>query len=64
MMKVALLQFAPELGKVQDNLRRADEILQDTRIPVDVDWLVLTEMAFSGKCQLRVTGQWLYLLCV
>jgi protein N-terminal amidase len=54
-MKVALLQFAPEVGKVQDNLRRADEILQETQIPEDTDWLVLPEMAFSGKCYLHVT---------
>ncbi|KAF2676700.1 N-terminal asparagine amidohydrolase-like protein [Lentithecium fluviatile CBS 122367] len=47
-MKVALLQFAPEVGKVQENIQRADEILQDTRIPVDLDWLILPEMAFSG----------------
>ena len=48
-MKIALLQFAPEVGKVQENIRRADELLQKTSIPVDLDWLVLPEMAFSGK---------------
>lgn len=48
-MKVALLQFAPEVGKVQENIRRADEILRDTRIPGDIQWLILPEMAFSGK---------------
>ncbi|KAF2005477.1 carbon-nitrogen hydrolase [Amniculicola lignicola CBS 123094] len=47
-MKVACLQFAPELGKVQENIRRAEEILQRTKIPPDLDWLVLPEMAFSG----------------
>jgi hypothetical protein len=52
-MKVALLQFAPEVGKVQDNIRRADDILQDTRIPADIDWIILPEMAFSGKWQSR-----------
>ncbi|KAF2258678.1 N-terminal asparagine amidohydrolase-like protein [Lojkania enalia] len=47
-MKIACLQFAPELGKVQENIRRADEILQRTQIPARLDWLVLPEMAFSG----------------
>ncbi|KAF2638975.1 carbon-nitrogen hydrolase [Massarina eburnea CBS 473.64] len=47
-MKVALLQFAPEVGKVGENIRRADEILQKTRIPTDLGWLILPEMAFSG----------------
>lgn len=48
-MKVALLQFAPEVGKVKENIQRADETLQKTRIPTDLDWLILPEMAFSGK---------------
>ncbi|KAH7348045.1 carbon-nitrogen hydrolase [Pyrenochaeta sp. MPI-SDFR-AT-0127] len=47
-MKVACLQFAPEVGLVQENIRRADNILQNTRIPADLDWLVLPELAFSG----------------
>jgi predicted amidohydrolase len=49
-MKVALLQFAPEVGKVKENIQRADEMLQETKLPVDLDWLVLPEMAFSGMC--------------
>jgi protein N-terminal amidase len=47
-MKIACLQFAPEVGKVQENVRRADAILQNTQIPTDLDWLVLPELAFSG----------------
>ncbi|KAF2115010.1 carbon-nitrogen hydrolase [Lophiotrema nucula] len=47
-MKIACLQFAPELGKVQENIRKADEILQKTQVPLKLDWLVLPEMAFSG----------------
>lgn len=47
-MRIACLQFAPEVGKVQENIRRADAILQNTRIPTDLDWLVLPELAFSG----------------
>lgn len=48
-MKIACLQFAPEVGKVQQNIIRADNILRDTKLPTDLDWLVLPEMAFSGK---------------
>ncbi|OAL51026.1 carbon-nitrogen hydrolase [Pyrenochaeta sp. DS3sAY3a] len=47
-MKIACLQFAPEVGKVQENIRRADNILRATRIPTDLDWLVLPELAFTG----------------
>jgi len=47
-LKIACLQFAPEVGKVQENIRRADTILQNTRIPTDLDWLVLPELAFTG----------------
>jgi protein N-terminal amidase len=47
-MKIACLQFAPELGKPQENIQRADAILRNTRIPTDLDWLVLPELAFSG----------------
>lgn len=47
-MKIACLQFAPEVGRVKENIERADKILQNTRIPPDLDWLVLPELAFSG----------------
>jgi hypothetical protein len=47
-MKVACLQFAPELGKVDDNIKRATAILSQTALPADLDWLVLPELAFSG----------------
>jgi protein N-terminal amidase len=47
-MKVALLQFAPEVGQVTQNIQRAESILQNTRIPHDLDWLILPELAFSG----------------
>lgn len=47
-MKVACLQFAPEVGLPQSNIRRADALLQSTHIPTDLDWLILPELAFSG----------------
>jgi protein N-terminal amidase len=49
-MKVALLQFAPEVGRVQENVRRADDILREQLSDkVELDWLILPEMAFSGE---------------
>ena len=48
-MKVALLQFAPDVGTVEANIKRADDLLQRSKIPVELDWLILPEMAFSGE---------------
>lgn len=48
-MKVACLQFAPEVGKVQENIARADSILLGAQLSFDVDWLVLPELAFTGR---------------
>lgn len=51
-MRIAALQFTPRLGKVDANIRRADEVLAkamkrfDAKKPLDL--LVLPEMAFSG----------------
>lgn len=58
-MRIACLQFAPELGKVKDNMARADSILYNTPglqggsadSPL---WLVLPEMAFSGQFRVLV----------
>lgn len=47
-MKVACLQFAPDVGKLQENIARADRILLEAQLPFDVDWLVLPELAFTG----------------
>ncbi|KAI0377935.1 carbon-nitrogen hydrolase [Hypomontagnella monticulosa] len=46
-MKIGLLQFAPQVGDVDNNLNRADAILNKAN-PEDLDLLVLPEMAFSG----------------
>ncbi|KAH0008518.1 carbon-nitrogen hydrolase, partial [Aureobasidium melanogenum] len=46
-MKIGCLQFAPKLGEVHDNIRRADSLLEGTASS-EIDLLVLPEMAFSG----------------
>ncbi|RFU33883.1 hypothetical protein B7463_g2450, partial [Scytalidium lignicola] len=46
-MRIACLQFAPEVGDVDNNLNRADAIL-DKADPKDLDLLVLPELAFTG----------------
>ncbi|PLB34093.1 putative protein N-terminal asparagine amidohydrolase [Aspergillus candidus] len=45
-MKIATLQFAPRLGDVEGNIRRADELLDELERRVDM--LVLPEMALTG----------------
>jgi protein N-terminal amidase len=53
-MIVACLQFNPALGQVDDNLRKANDILRNTeRFPQAAAddkprWLVLPELAFTG----------------
>lgn len=47
-MKIGCLQFGPKLGKVEENMRKADSLLETT-LPSELDLLVLPEMAFSGK---------------
>ncbi|KAI1340928.1 carbon-nitrogen hydrolase [Xylariaceae sp. FL0016] len=46
-MRIGCLQFAPQVGDVDNNLNRADAILNRS-MPGDLDLLVLPEMAFSG----------------
>ncbi|ETS79774.1 hypothetical protein PFICI_09627 [Pestalotiopsis fici W106-1] len=46
-MRIGCLQFAPQVGDVNNNLSRADGIL-DRADPEDLDLLVLPELAFSG----------------
>ena len=48
-MKIALLQFAPDVGTVQANIKKANQLLQQSKLPLDLDWLILPEMAFSGE---------------
>lgn len=51
-MRIGCLQFAPQLGDVDNNLNRADAVLSRAD-PEDLDILVLPELAFSGELHLR-----------
>ncbi|KUJ19961.1 carbon-nitrogen hydrolase [Mollisia scopiformis] len=46
-MRIACLQFAPQVGDVDNNLNRADSVLSRAN-PKNLDLLVLPELAFSG----------------
>ncbi|KAH7321651.1 carbon-nitrogen hydrolase [Rhexocercosporidium sp. MPI-PUGE-AT-0058] len=46
-MRIGCLQFAPQVGDVDNNLNRADCVLSRSN-PQDLDLLVLPEMAFTG----------------
>ncbi|KAI0490413.1 carbon-nitrogen hydrolase [Xylaria cf. heliscus] len=46
-MRVGCLQFAPKVGDIDNNLNRADAVLNRAN-PEDLDLLVLPELAFTG----------------
>ncbi|RDL35217.1 uncharacterized protein BP5553_07148 [Venustampulla echinocandica] len=46
-MRIACLQFAPQVGDVDNNLNRADAVLSRAN-PKDLDLLVLPELCFTG----------------
>ncbi|KAI1075621.1 carbon-nitrogen hydrolase [Whalleya microplaca] len=46
-MRIGCLQFAPQVGDVDNNLNRADAVLNRANTE-DLDLLVLPELAFSG----------------
>ncbi|KAH8664184.1 hypothetical protein BX600DRAFT_512245 [Xylariales sp. PMI_506] len=46
-MRIACLQFAPQVGDVDNNLHRADAVLSKAN-PDDLDLLLLPELAFTG----------------
>ncbi|KAL8348702.1 hypothetical protein RB601_002313 [Gaeumannomyces tritici] len=59
-MRIGCLQFAPHVGDLDNNLNRADAVLNraDPRDLEDLDILVLPEMAFTGynfKSQSEIT---------
>ncbi|KAH6715419.1 carbon-nitrogen hydrolase [Leptodontidium sp. MPI-SDFR-AT-0119] len=47
-MRIACLQFAPQVGDIENNLNRADAVLSRAN-PQNLDLLVLPELAFTGK---------------
>lgn len=49
-MRIGCLQFAPEVGDIDNNLNRADSVLNraDRDELESLDLLVLPEMAFTG----------------
>lgn len=60
-MRIAILQFAPKLGALKENMEEAEKILNSTEelsaqrvhgIPL---WLVLPEMAFTGRHLANIT---------
>ncbi|KAJ5043046.1 uncharacterized protein L3040_004434 [Drepanopeziza brunnea f. sp. 'multigermtubi'] len=46
-MRIACLQFAPQVGDIDNNLNRADSVLNRAN-PQNLDLLVLPELAFTG----------------
>ncbi|RWA12378.1 hypothetical protein EKO27_g2725 [Xylaria grammica] len=46
-MRIGCLQFAPQVGDVDDNINRADAVLSKAN-PENLDLLVLPELAFAG----------------
>lgn len=54
-MKIACLQFAPQVGDIDNNLNRADSVLAKAN-PDDLeglDLLVLPELAFTGATSVQ-----------
>lgn len=50
-MRIGCLQFAPNVGDVDNNIRRADQVLSRAKQDdlYNLDMIVLPELAFSGK---------------
>lgn len=46
-MRVACLQFSAKLGRVEDNIARANALLEESSIS-NLDLLILPELAFTG----------------
>lgn len=54
-MKIACLQFAPQVGDFDNNINRADDVLSKVNPDDldDLDLLVLPELAFTGTLQVH-----------
>lgn len=55
-MRIACLQFDPQVGDIDNNLSRADAVLGrvDPGELDGLDLLVLPELAFTGQCPPQV----------
>ena len=66
-MRIATLQFNPQVGAVEENIRNADDLLEKGGLLSEgkgkVDLLVLPEMAFSGELEIPYldVAMWLFL---
>ncbi len=54
-MRIGCLQFAPQVGDIDNNLSRADAVLSKAS-PENLDLLVLPELAFTGMI-IRIYGE-------
>ena len=58
-MRIATLQFNPQVGAVEENIRNADDLLAKGGLlgkgKGKVDLLVLPEMAFSGELKFPIS---------
>jgi predicted amidohydrolase len=51
-MKIAILQYAPRLGRIKENISRAEKLLDEATSEiknVGVDLLILPELALTGQ---------------
>lgn len=60
-MRIACLQFAPQVGDVSNNVTRAEAVLDkaDSDELENLDLLVLPEMSFSGKPAVTLLRQYI-----
>lgn len=47
-MRIACLQFSPQLGNLQSNILRADALLSSSPNLHNLDFLILPELALTG----------------
>lgn len=52
-MRIGCLQFSPQVGDVNNNLNRADAVLNRATDVDGLDLLVLPELAFTGMLTIR-----------
>lgn len=55
-MKIACLQVAPEIGKIDENIARTNKLLEDAQAG-DFDLLVLPELALTGTEHVQIRAE-------